>query len=718
MLNFEVQNTLAKLLARENVEVRHGNYPTAFFDVENRVLGLPLWKNRGKDVYDLLVGHEVGHALFTPSAGWHESVVDLGIPRSYVNVVEDIRIERLIQAKYPGLVSSFKRGYKVLSDEDFFGLSQFDSTDDLGLMDRINVKAKLRDLVEVKFSAEEQPLVDMAFAANTFDEVIEACKALYEFLKEKRDNDEQQNEAESSQSQSSDSSEDTGDADSEDWDNADQSGDEASNEESGSDSDDGDTQSSAGPTKSGEEESSEDNESTQQVGSQGAGDADIDRILTDEAFRSNEENLLEKDEQGYQPQYVRAISREQLKDMVVDYKELAQARKEREIQLEELRMRPLPDAVAELDMEYMEFLTDTKKFVNLMAKEFEMRKAAYQSQRAQTARSGSLDVNRLHAYKYTDDIFARVTHLADAKSHGMVMFIDLSGSMQGILKDTVKQTLTLAMFCKKVNIPFDVYTFTTGGRSRVVLKDGEIDHTGTQIVQVVSSSLKKTDYLDAMKGLYALAHAQSDYYTRNTLCDYEGMGGTPLNETIMAARFILADFQKKHGVQKVNAVFLTDGEAQSMYINRTRDNNTPTRGYVIDIDGKTVTAGRNQRNVTDDLIAMLGKKYTVIGFFLCERSYDFRAQVWKSYDEFVSNEKMNDMRKTYNKQKFISFDGARGYDRYFVVKAEGRSLNTDAEEFEVSEEAKKGEIARAFKKFANSKKANRMLATQFAQMVA
>ena len=65
-----------------------------------------------------------------------------------------------------------------------------------------------------------------------------------------------------------------------------------------------------------------------------------------------------------------------------------------------------------------------------MAKEFEMRKAAWRSSRAQTARSGSLDVNKLYAYKYTDDIFKRMTNLPDAKNHGMFMLVDYSGSMQ------------------------------------------------------------------------------------------------------------------------------------------------------------------------------------------------------------------------------------------------------------------------------------------------
>ena len=114
--------TVAKLLAKENIEVQYGNYHTAWFDIQSRVLGLPMLKDMGKDVHDLFVGHDVGHALFTPYEGWHDTPEKLeGCPRSYINVVEDARIEKLIRRAYPGLVGPMARGYKKLSDEEFFG---------------------------------------------------------------------------------------------------------------------------------------------------------------------------------------------------------------------------------------------------------------------------------------------------------------------------------------------------------------------------------------------------------------------------------------------------------------------------------------------------------------------------------------------------------------------------------------------------------------------
>ena len=92
------KSVLARLLANENISVQQGNFETAFFDVENRVLGLPLWKEMSGDLYDLLVGHEVGHALYTPKDGWHDAVCNKGENyKRFLNVIEDARIEKKVK---------------------------------------------------------------------------------------------------------------------------------------------------------------------------------------------------------------------------------------------------------------------------------------------------------------------------------------------------------------------------------------------------------------------------------------------------------------------------------------------------------------------------------------------------------------------------------------------------------------------------------------------
>ena len=179
----EQKSILAKLLASENLIVEHGNFSTASFDTKNRVLRLPIWKEMSGSLYDLLVLHEVGHALFTPEEGHHDAKGQGKGFKSFLNVVEDARIERKIKNKFPGGRRSFVDGYKNLMDRDFFGLSKY-KLDDLGLIDRINLHYKVGDHVDLSFSDEESVFVDRIDKAETWKQVVKICEDLYAYAKE------------------------------------------------------------------------------------------------------------------------------------------------------------------------------------------------------------------------------------------------------------------------------------------------------------------------------------------------------------------------------------------------------------------------------------------------------------------------------------------------------------------------------------------------------
>ena len=158
------KNNLAKLLATENLIVEHRNISTAAFDILNRRLILPTWENISSDVYDLLVGHEVGHALFTPQKDLHEICESISeehstVIKSYLNVIEDARIEKKIKRKFNGLRKNFRIGYQELVDQDFFGLSK-KKVKECSFIDRINLYFKIGNLIDVPFSADEKVLVE------------------------------------------------------------------------------------------------------------------------------------------------------------------------------------------------------------------------------------------------------------------------------------------------------------------------------------------------------------------------------------------------------------------------------------------------------------------------------------------------------------------------------------------------------------------------------
>ena len=129
-------NMLSRLLATEDIVVEHhSGAPTAAFDVKGRVLVLPTWKEMSTELYDMLVGHEVGHALYTPAEhdGMElpELLTDIAgnggdemLVKALLNIVEDARIERMMQDKFPGLKRDFVAAYDDLHNaRDFFGIA-------------------------------------------------------------------------------------------------------------------------------------------------------------------------------------------------------------------------------------------------------------------------------------------------------------------------------------------------------------------------------------------------------------------------------------------------------------------------------------------------------------------------------------------------------------------------------------------------------------------
>jgi Mg-chelatase subunit ChlD len=728
------KSILARLLANENITVQRGNYKTAFFDVERRVLGLPLWEDYGKDVEDLLIGHEVGHALFTPADGWHDSPKEMKVPRSFLNVVEDIRIERKVQSKYPGLVNSFKKGYKKFSDLNFFNTEGKDLTE-YSLIDRLNIKSKLRDLVDISFTQEEQPYVDMAFACDTFEDVVEAAKSIYDFMREDNEDDTQSPESPGEYDEPMEEGED------EDLSSGSQMGDQESSEEpedTGGDAqqqgtseedEDGEEQSSVG--ESDQESDSEEKEESQLPSSSG-GEGDQEEMVseTDEAFRQNEGKLNKGSDGSPVPVYVAPMCRKNLGNMLISYSEVKEARMQSWEQEKSYfcnrNSSYYESAIAEEEAAFISFQDETKKITSLIAKEFEMRKAAYRTIRASTARSGSIDVNKLYSYQFQDDIFRKVTNLADAQSHGMVMVIDYSGSMIGTLEAVIKQTLNLATFCKKVNIPFEVYGFTSGDRGSSYmphdeLPTGSVDTNGTKLFHLLSSSFGKSQYEEAYKDLFMTVTS-----SRYKWSQVEWKGGTPLNEVLLGLKFILSDFKAKHAVQKLNLVMLTDGAAASM---RTTYRDQPEsltrtdyRKYNIDFNNKVQEVDRKQ--VTKYLISEYSKMgINTICFYLTETTRDINDAIYQMndfgyVDWDVVDEQRKLIRQAYRTDKLKLYKNMCGYNQYFLLKAGNKDLDTSVENLEIDPNASKAQIKKAFSKYSSSKKLNRSLATKFAQAIA
>lgn len=723
---------LPKLLAKENITISHGNYKTAWFDIKNRVLGLPMWEDKGKDVYDLLIGHEVGHALETPYEGWHDSPEKLeGCPRSYINVIEDARIERKIKNRYPGLVGPFSRGYKKLYDDGFFG-DGIEDWSQIKLIDKINLKAKVGNLLDVPLIPAEKVFYDRAMNTDDFSEVLQLVKDILAYTKENQPD-----------LMSSPQMEDADQPESEDYQNDDptsgghddlesdkQNYDEnyRNTEENGKDESTGENSSETDAEKNN---SSEDDAESSVLSSEPIHKGDIDQSITDTIFREMEKGLIETPEDG-QPIAAQDISKEFINDIVIDYKELSKDRNKMKSRVYE-DQKENDWLIREYEASQSRFkqgIKDIKKNVNFAVKEFEQRKAATQWQKASTAKTGVIDINKLWSYKTSDDIFLRTTKLADAKNHGMMLIVDYSGSMHSSIRYVLNQVLHTIMFCKAVNIPFEVYGFSTTNQklydSWKKFKDGDIELDDISMPMLCSSSLNKKDFEDSIKHMWTRID-YAGWGSEKFNSKYEDWGSTPLNQSLLVARHLIKKFRSKNNIEKMNLITFTDGEANSMRVMQDpkyAENKFDTYAYHgkirIFVDGKYIEA-KNRSHMTKAILENIKKQFQVntIGFFMADDNHHWNTKLGqisheKHYDYYDYKPESN---KEYRKNKCVEVKNFGGYNNFYLVKG-NKNLDTTADDFNIEDDASNGQIRNAFKKYSKSKKLNKVLMTKFGAAVA
>ena len=186
----EQKSNLAKLLATENINVIHQKVETAYFIPKTRTLCLPIWEEMSNDLYDLLVGHEVGHALYTPQ---DFDPKKYKIPHSYFNVVEDIRIDKKMKIKYPGLRKSYYNGYNELAEKDFFMIKDKD-VNGLRFIDRLNIHNKSGTVEQIIFNEQEQEFITRSKELNTWSDVVSLVKDIYDYSENEEFDEEQQEE--------------------------------------------------------------------------------------------------------------------------------------------------------------------------------------------------------------------------------------------------------------------------------------------------------------------------------------------------------------------------------------------------------------------------------------------------------------------------------------------------------------------------------------------
>lgn len=670
MSYLDTKGYLAKLLATENLIVQHcGAATTASFNTATRVLTLPLIQTNSEFVYDMFIGHEVGHALYTP-ADWADKV-DKDIPFDFINVIEDVRIERMIQDKFPGLRRDFSRGYDELNDKDFFELADKD-VDLMNFIDRINLHFKLGHRALIKFTDEELVYVRAVEDADTFDKVVLVAKMLADYVQAQPQDQETQNtQEEESPGESEDKGEEQDDS------KTDQKDEELRNEN--------------GPP------SSEDN--TNPLKSE-----------TQESFDENMKNLAQELNHS-RVQYITTPTDHTLKAFPIEFlREDFESMRELELGSQSI-----------IDDRCRQYLTSIKRDVSFMAQQFEMRKSADAYARQRVHKTGVLNTNKLHEYKLTEDLFLRQTITPDGKNHGLLMLVDWSGSMSDCIVETVKQLLVLVQFCRKVSIPFDVYTFTSQNY-RAALEEGadekpkyEVTTGGSQIVHILTSKANNRQMERDMLNLFSTATKISSSYVRCVGSAYLTMGGTPLNNVLFQVPAMVQRLRDTTNAQKISFVCLTDGESTPIFYH-DNDYNTWSGvsmvhpyGKLLLRDGHHVYELALDMKQTGSIVKYLERKMPDVSFThiylggpkACSRYYRQITGYMKELDLKDYKAHGSTVHKT---------DGWP-----LVALVNPRSFGDPSDEIDVQAGAKKGAIRSALRKMLKTKQSSKVVLTQLVE---
>ena len=699
MIENKSTDLIAKLLANENISVVMARTSTASFNIETRVLTLPQWKETTPEITGMLVGHEVGHALYTTDEYYKHDVKEKHF-QGYLNVLEDVRIEKFMKRRYPGLRKTFTDGYKQLNDKDFFNTKTKD-IQDLLLIDRINLYFKAGMACGVTFTRDEKVFIERAERTETIQEVIELAKEIYAFSKE--DLEKKKEEAEKAKAEEPEEE----DGESEEEESEDQTGDD------------------------GDEEDSDESESTE--GSSNGSDPveqSVEDGLKSETETALKDNIEELADNSVEYRYV-TLGKFGY-DPLVSYKTIISEFTSFAAQYPE-QMATNKEAVTQ-------FKTRTSNVVNYLVKEFEMKKAATMYKRAKVAKVGQLDTRKLATYQLKDDIFKSVTTYNAGKNHGMIIIVDWSGSMHNCIKETIEQVINLAMFCARSQIPYQVFAFTDAYKNPSREAFANSYRKENKSYQEFSG----LDELDVNRGYLSMLELFSskmsssemnrmiDILKSKNLGYYLPLNGTPLNESLAYVYEYLPKFQRQFNAEKMTFITLTDGqggrlEARNNIENMRYEYATNTRVQIKNfltnpITKKSYKISSDSAEQTNAILSMIKDTYnvTTLGFYLTSTSYRSLENAIGNhygYADRRQNSSMVERLKTEMRANgFASMKGTGRDDLFIVPLTSTKIVDDNFDAIDTKQTA--AQIARRFGKVLNTKKTSRILLSKFIDYIA
>ena len=747
----EITNDIStRLLAQENLLINRAPVQTASFDVKSRILTLPMWKNMTPVIEEMLKAHEVGHALYTNENLFTEfqSNNPKNVPFGYLNVLEDVRIEKLMKRKYPGLRKTFTAGYSELNERNFFAIKNRNISD-LLLIDRINLWYKVGFKSGVKFTVSEKYLVDKIDKLESVNDVIALATSIYDFVKRENDRKraERENDVEYKKLKVEQEQDDLEDLESE-----------LLHDSEMFDDDDWASDADFSDPEENESDDEEDKDKLTVKGNGGISEANE----TPEEFEDLESQtanafaraLAESADTSTEYVYVNLPSFKNCSTIKVDYKTVL--RETTEI-LEHIRTEPNSYGERDPNIDkvydrYESFKNDTSRIVNYLIKEFEMKKAASDYKRQSVAKTGVLDTRKLASYKIREDLFKQITVTKDGFKHGMVFTIDWSGSMSDYLEETVKQLISLVTFCYRAKIPFEVYAFSDNCNSNdnvmlqkereedALLRQANTVYLGNhfKMIELFNSKATLSEFQRMCRNLYVMSCGYRSDRRPDRYGEKYQLNGTPLNEAIAWLYDYLGEFKTRHQIEKLTMIKLTDGDGGGVhryikedgtlqYVSGTEYrviNGKHVRikqvGFILDKYTKKTYAFEGYQ-FTNSVCKMIQDRHdaAVVGYHVVGRGRRELMYTVDRYGVARNNIEQQDLaikiRKGFNDEMFFPVN-LDGHDELFLLPNTIKVDDTELEE-DMSK-LTSNQIARKFGKYLGAKKTSRVLLNRFVAAVA
>ena len=685
------KTNLAKLLAQENLNVESKNVETAYFDLNTRTLVLPeLKKDISPDVQDLFISHECSHGLHTPTEEWNSIIESKTVRKGILNVVEDARIESLIKRKYPGLKAVYSRAYNKLMEVDFFGLSKLD-IETLNFVDRLNLYCKVGYIPGIEFTDAEQVYVNRTENTKSFSEVIELSKDIEEFIKTEYE----ENLENYKQSLNFDDFK------------LEKTSLETENEETEEDVDFEFNESNM------ELPESEDGES-EEIGDFDSLD-DLLESFTDEHSKEEMKTFFANDRRE---RYYVSMPDIKLDDYIVSHQVITERIKGH-----------CPELFDKSEDKFISFKNQNLDIVTYLAKEFNLKKNASARKKLKIAKTGDLNNNKLYSYKFNDDLFKRSIKTNGEKSHSMIFYLDWSGSMASIMQDTIKQLMCLVLFCKKVNIPYEVYAFTSEYDAAYnSVRDNNLEIEPLRLLNLFSYKMTNKEFIDMANILLSYDYhgfrSSKDNYVGyfggrilNAVPRWFVLGSTPLNNSIILSEKLSKRFKTITKTDIVSNIFLTDGESHGMFF---RKNGTTyricNRSYNVTLKDDVQKSSQNI-----DIIDKMSETNALLDFVKQTndtRYFGFRLAnlnaVKNTCFEFFKN---YDYSKYWGEMKKTGCVKAHktSFDEFFFVRP---NLIKEDEDFnKIKETDSVNSIFKQFSKSVSGKHNNRIFLKKFIEFI-